>query len=73
MLDAVQAGACRIHPAGKNPLHLALQGDLVDLDKGVGVGSFRCGARVAGVRLDAQSAELDGLADILIKIDDAAR
>ena len=45
MLDAVQAGACGIHPAGEDPLHLALQRDLVDLDKGVGVGGF--GGRAA--------------------------
>ena len=72
MLDAVQAGACREHPARKNPLHLALQRDLVDLDKGVGIGGFGGRTGVAGVGLDAQRAELDGLADILVEIDDAA-
>ena len=71
MLDAVQAGARRIHPAGKDPLHLALQRDLVDLDKGVGVGGLGRRPRVAGVGLDPQRAELDGLADILVEIDDA--
>ena len=68
----MQAGACRIHPAREDPLHLALQRDLVDLDEGVGVGGFRRGPRVAGVGLDAQRAELDGLADIFVEIDDAA-
>ena len=71
MLDAVQAGACREHPAGKDPLHLALQRDLVDLDKGISVGGFGGRARVAGVGLDAQRAKLNGLADILVEIDDA--
>ena len=71
MLDAVQAGARRKHPARKNPLHLALQRDLVDLDKGVGVGGFGGRTGVAGVGLDPQRAELDGLADILVEIDDA--
>ena len=33
MFHAMQAGARRIHPARKDPLHLALQGDFVDLDK----------------------------------------
>ena len=68
----MQAGACSVHPARKYPLHLALQRDLVDLDKGVGVGSFRRRPRVAGAGLHAQRAELHGLADILVEIDDAA-
>ena len=68
----MQAGACGIHPARENPLHLALQRDLVDLDKGVGVGGFGGRPRVAGVGLHAQRAELHGLADILVEIDDAA-
>src|SRR5260221_4165159 len=71
MLDAVQAGARRIHPARENPLHLALQRDLVDLAKGVRIGGFRCGAGVAGVGFHPQRAELDGFADILVEIDDA--
>ena len=68
----MQAGACRIHPAGENPLHLALKRDLVDLDEGVGIGGFGRRARVAGVGLDPQRAELHGFADILVEIDDAA-
>ncbi len=71
MLDAVQAGARRIHPARENPLHLALQRDLVDLDKGVGIGGFRRGTGVAGVGFHPQCTELDGFADILVEIDDA--
>ena len=71
MLDAVQAGARREHPAGEDPLHLALQRDLIDLDKGVGVGGFSRRPRVAGVGLDPQRAELDGFADVLVEIDDA--
>ena len=72
MLDAVQAGARRVHPAGKDPLHLALQRDLVDLDEGVGIGGFGRGTRIAGAGLHPQRAELHGLADILVEIDDAA-
>ena len=68
----MQAGARREHPAGENPLHLALKGDLIDLDEGVGIGGFGRGARVAGVGLHPQRAELHGFADILVKVDDAA-
>ena len=68
----METGACREHPARKNPLHLALKGDLVNLDERVRIGGFRRRARIAGVGLHAQSAELDGLADVLVEIDDAA-
>src|SRR3954452_2341586 len=71
MLDAVQAGAGGEHPAGENPLHFALQRDLVDLDKGVGVGGLRRRPCIAGVCLHAQRAELHGLADVGVEIDDA--
>src|ERR1700722_2881989 len=73
MLDTVQAGARREHPARKNPLHLALQRNLIDLDKSVGVGGLGGRARIAGVGLHAQRAELDRLADVFVEIDDAAR
>ena len=73
MLDTMQARARREHPAGENPLHLALKGDLVDLDKGVGIGGFRRGARIAGVGLHTQRTELHGFADILVEVNDAAR
>ena len=72
MLDAGQPRARREHPARKNPLHLALQRDLVDLDEGVGVGGFRGGARVAGLRLHPQRAELHGLGHVHVELDDAA-
>src|ERR1700733_11378348 len=72
VLDAVQAGAGGEHPARENPLHLALQRDLVDLDKGVGVGGFRRRPRIAGVGLHPQRTELHGLADVGVEIDDAA-
>ena len=68
----MQAGARRVHPAREDPLHLALQRDLVDLDEGVGVGGFGRRPRVAGAGLHPQRAELHGLADILVEIDDAA-
>jgi len=38
VLDRVKAGALGEHPAGEDPLHLARQLDLVDLDEGGGVG-----------------------------------
>ena len=72
MLDAMQAGACPEHPAGENPLYLALKGDLIDLDEGVGIGGFGRRACVASVSLHPQRAELHGFADILVKVDDAA-
>ncbi len=71
MFDPVQTGTRRKHPARKYPLHLALQRDLIDLDKGVSVGGFGSRAGVAGIGLDPQRAELNGFAYILVKIDDA--
>ena len=68
----MQAGARREHPAGENPLHLALKGDLIDLDEGIGIGGFGRGPRVASVGLHPQRAELHGFADILVEVDDAA-
>ena len=41
MLDRVQAGARREHPAGEDALDLALQRHLVDFDEGVGVRASR--------------------------------
>jgi hypothetical protein len=71
MLYTMQAGARREHPAREDPLHLALQRDLVDFDERIGVGGFRRGPCVAGIGLHPQRAELHGLADILVEIDDA--
>ena len=52
------------------PCQMSLIG-IVDFDKGVGIGGLSGGPRIAGVGLDAQRAELDGLGHILIEIDDA--
>ena len=63
MLDAMQAGARREHPAGEDALDLALQRDLVDLDESVGVGRLGRRARVADARRDLQRAELHRFVD----------
>jgi len=47
MLDAAQPRARGERPAGKNPLHVALQRDFVDLDEGVGVRQLGRRPRVA--------------------------
>lgn len=72
MLDRVQAGTCREHPAAEDLLDLALQRNFLDLDEGVGVRRFRRGPRVARLRLHSQRAELHRLADVDIELDDAA-
>ena len=72
VLDPVQAGARGKHPAGEDALDLALQRHLVDLDEGVGVRRLGRRAGVAGARRHLQRAELHGLADRHVEIDDAA-
>ena len=72
MLDAVQTGAGRKHPAGENPLYLTLQRDLIDLDERIGVGGFCRRPRVASLRLDPQGTELNRLTHLSIELDDAA-
>ena len=72
VLDPVQARARREHPAGEDALDLALQRHLVDLDEGVGVGCLGRRAGVAGAWCHLQRAELHGLADRHVEIDDAA-
>ena len=72
MLDAVQAGTCSEHPAGKYPLYLALQRDLVDLDKCISIRRLGRRARIAGIGLHPQRTELHGFADGGIEVDDPA-
>ena len=72
MFDAVQTGAGREHPARENPLHLALQRDLIDLDESIGIGSFGRRTGITGVSFHPKRAELHGLADVGVEIDDSA-
>ena len=72
MLDRVQAGARREHPAGEDALDLALQRHLVDLDEGVGVRRLGRRPRVADARRHLQRAELHRLVDRDVERDDAA-
>ena len=72
MLDRVQSRARGEHPAGEDAAHLALQRHLVDLDEGVGVRRLGRRPRVAGARRHLQRAELHGLADRHVEVDDAA-
>jgi len=72
MLDRMQAGARRVHPACEDALDLALQRDLVRLDESVRVRGFGRRPRVAGPRGDLQRAKLHGLIDRHIERDDAA-
>ena len=57
---------------GDEDLSFYKQGDFIDLDESVGVRGFRRRARVARLRFDAQRAELNGLAHVGFKLDDAA-
>jgi len=68
----VQPRARREHPAGEDALDLALQGDLVDLHECVRIRRLGRRARIAGARGHLQGAELHGLADRDVEIDDAA-
>ena len=72
MLDRVQARTRGEHPAGEDALDLALQGDLVDLEEGVGVRRLGRRARVADARRHLQRAELHRLVQRNVERDDAA-
>jgi len=73
VLDGVKAGALGKHPASEDPLHLARQLDLVDLDEGRGVRRIGRRARVAHPRRHLKSAELDGLIYRDLQVRDASR
>jgi hypothetical protein len=63
MLDGVKARAFGEHPAGEDPLHVAVELDLVNLDEGGGVGRLGRWAGVAHAGRDFQGAKRDGLID----------
>ena len=58
MLDGVQARTRGKHPTGEDAFDLALKRNLVDFDKGIGVGRFSRRPRVARPRGDLQRTEL---------------
>ncbi len=71
MIDGVEAGlAANIQPVKMRWILLS-RVILVDLDEGIGLRRLRRGARVAGLRRDAQRAELHRLVDIDVERDDA--
>ena len=72
MLDAVQAGAGRKHPAIEDALDLALKRHLVDFDESIGVGRLGRRAGVANPRCHLQRAKLHRFADRRVERDDAA-
>ena len=73
MLHGVKAGAVGEHPTGEDPLDVAVELDLVDLDEGRGV--RRLGGRpgVADPRRDLERSELLRLVDGDLERQDAAR
>ena len=72
MLDCVQAGTGRKHPAGEDTLDFALQRHFVDFDKGVGVRRLGRRPRITHARRHLQRTELHGLVDGDVERDDAA-
>src|SRR5262249_4264127 len=72
VLDRMEAGTGREHPASEDALDLGLQRDLVDLDEGVGVLRLGGRARVARARRHLQRAELHGFVDRHVERGDAA-
>jgi hypothetical protein len=73
MLHSVKAGAVGKHPTGKDPLDVAVELDLVDLDERRGVRRFRGRPRVADPRRDLERTELLRLIDGDLERPDAAR
>ena len=63
MLDRMQARARGKHPAGEDPLDLALQSHLVDFDKGIGIRRLGRRPRIAHARRHLERAKLHGLVD----------
>ena len=59
MLDPVKPWTCGKHPAGKNPIDLFVELDLVDLDKGICLRCLGDRAGIAGPRFQSQSTELN--------------
>jgi hypothetical protein len=73
MLDGVKAWALGEHPASKDPLDLAGQLGLVDLDERGGMRRLGRGRGIADPRRHLQRAELDRLVDGDLEMGDAAR
>jgi len=73
MLDGVKARAVREHPAGEDPLDIAIELDLVDLDEGRRVRGLGRGPRVAHPRRHLQRPELLRLIDRDLQRQDAPR
>jgi hypothetical protein len=73
VLDRVKAGAFGEHPPGEDPLHLARELLLIDLDEGRGAGLFRRRARVADPRRHLERAEFDRVVDRNLKMRDPPR
>jgi hypothetical protein len=73
MLHGVKAGAIGEHPTGEDPLDVAVELDLVDLDEGRRV--RRLGGRpgVTDPRRDLERAELLGLVDGDLERQDSTR
>jgi hypothetical protein len=73
MLDGVKPGAFGEHPAGKDPLLLAAELDLVHLDERGGVGCLGGRAGIADPWRHLQSAELHRLIDGNLEMRDPPR
>jgi len=71
VLDGVKAGALGEHPAGKDPLHLAREAHLVDLDEGCRMGLLGRRTGIAHPRRHLEGAELDRLVEGNLKMRDA--
>jgi len=72
MLHGVKAGAVGEHPTGKDPLDVAVELDLVDLDERRGVRRLGGRPRVADPRRDLERSELLRLVDGDLERQDAA-
>src|SRR5215207_6869815 len=70
VLDAVQAGARREHPARENAAVLVLEGDFIDLDEHGRVRALGLRAGVADARRQLQRPELHRLVDRDLERDD---
>jgi hypothetical protein len=73
VLDCVKAGALGKHPAGKDPLHLAGQLDLIHFNKRCRVRRFGRRSRVADPRRDLEGTEFHGLVHGDLEMGDATR
>jgi hypothetical protein len=72
MLDGVKARAFGKHPAGEDTLHVAVELDLVNLDKGGGVGRLGRRTGVANAGGYFEGAKRDGLINRNFEMGNAA-